>query len=187
MSSSIRAFIAVELPTDLKDTIAQIQTELKKSGADVKWVKPENCHITIKFLGDVSSEQIGSIQRVLDECGRSQESFRLTMNSAGAFPTTDKPNIIWLGLTDENNRLAEITAGVEERLSNIGFPKEARPFTAHITIGRTRSGSTKALSQTLKTMTVPTHNIDIKTLTLFQSKLSSTGPSYSVLFQSYLK
>jgi 2'-5' RNA ligase len=183
----MRAFIAVELSPRLKDTIATIQSELKKARAEVKWVQPDICHITLKFLGEVTAEQVEPIRTILDQCAGRRTPFQLSVNAIGAFPTIEKPNIIWLGLKDEANMLTTIASEIEDQVAPMGFIKESRPFTPHITIGRTRAGSHKALSQALKSVTPPDEILEVKTLTFFQSTLSSTGPTYYPHFTSLLK
>jgi 2'-5' RNA ligase len=180
--TTVRAFIAVDLPVSVKKTIADLQTELKRSPSDVKWVRPANCHITVKFLGDISNDQAESVGRVLEECAAGCSAFPLIVDSVGAFPKIERPNIIWLGLADEKNQLARIAGEIEGKLLKLGFIQEDRPFAPHITIGRTRPGSHKALSEALKTIAVPAGlAFEAKAITLFKSDLPSEGPVYSVL------
>jgi RNA 2',3'-cyclic 3'-phosphodiesterase len=183
----MRAFIAVELSPRLKETISGIQSEFKRSPGEVKWVIPDICHITLKFLGEVKEEQVTPLRAILDECAVGIKPFQLTVDSLGAFPTMDRPNIIWLGVKDEANILEEIARAIDQKTSALGFPKEDRPFTPHITIGRTRAGSHQALSQVLKSAAVPHETFEVKALTFFQSTLASWGPSYYPHFTSPLK
>jgi RNA 2',3'-cyclic 3'-phosphodiesterase len=185
--ASIRAFIAVELSSPVKTAIAAIQSELKKSPGEVKWVIPDICHITLKFLGEVKEEQVAPIRAILDECAAGIKPFQLTVNSIGAFPTMDRPNIIWLGIKDEANILEKIARAIDEKVSALGLPKEDRPFTPHITIGRTRAGSHQALSQILKSAVTPNETFEVTALTFFQSTLASWGPTYYPHFTSPLK
>jgi RNA 2',3'-cyclic 3'-phosphodiesterase len=179
---TIRTFIAVELPASVKDAIAGIQSELKKTKADVKWVRPANCHITLKFLGNITREQADAVSGVLRKCADGCVPFRLTVENPGAFPSLQKPNIIWLGLADAGGCLSKMAAQVEEQLSTLGFAREDRAFTPHITIGRTKPGSHRHLSEALKNARVPSGlEFTARGLTLFQSVLSSEGPAYSVL------
>ncbi len=187
MNPTLRAFIAVELSDTLKTTITAIQSELKKSPGNVKWVPPDICHITLKFLGEIKEDRIAPIRAILDHCAGEIKPFLVTVNSIGAFPTVDKPNIIWLGLKNEQNILTKLASAIEERVNALGFIKEERPFTPHITIGRTRAGSHAALSQALPLIKPPQEILEVKALTFFQSTLSSSGPTYSPHFRSPLK
>ena len=183
----MRAFIAVELTSSVMNSIAGIQAELKKSRGDVKWVPPDICHITLKFLGEIKDDQVEALRAIMIDCAQKTKPFPVTVNTVGAFPTMAKPNIIWLGLTDEHNILATLAGEIEDKVNTLGFIKEVRPFTPHITIGRTRPGSHKTISQALQMMDAPDQPLDVSGLTLFHSTLSSAGPTYKPLFQIPLK
>jgi len=161
---------------------------LKYSGADVKWVAKDNIHLTLKFLGEVSEEKIEVIKSILDGITSKTRPFEITVKDIGAFPKIEYPRVIWAGLdkgSDESKVLAEKT---DNALSSIGFEKETRPFTAHITIGRVRSSKNKdALKDKM-------HSVDDKLLSgatqsvssviLFKSTLTPSGSIYTKLHES---
>jgi len=187
MNPTIRAFIAVELSDRLKESVARIQSELKKSSGDVKWVPPDICHITLKFLGEVQKDQLDAIRAIMDQCAGPMEPFWLRINSVGAFPDIDKPNIIWLGLNEDHPVLTKLASEIDEHVSTLGFFKENRPFTPHITIGRTRPGSHDHLSRALQSLVPPDDILEVRALTFFQSRLTHEGSTYYPLFSSPFK
>ena len=135
----MRAFVAVNLDEALRARLADAQRRLKESGADVKWTDSRGLHVTLKFLGEVEEGRIpqigGAIRQALEGCG----AFRLRLQGAGSFPSGTAPRVIWVASTEGEERLAEMAARVEEALEAMGFAREKRAFTAHITLGRVRS------------------------------------------------
>ena len=181
-------FIAIDLPAGYKEILKSVQTKLKNVKADVKWVEPDNCHITLKFLGNVLASQIITISSIIENYTKDLSSFPIELGALGAFPTIEKPQIIWVGVSHGRERLMNLANTLEEKLSKAGFSNETKPFNAHVTIGRARSNhDLKTLSSAIKTIDVPSAQIDIRHVTLFQSVLSSGEPKYSVLHRSSLK
>lgn len=170
----IRSFVAIELSADAKAFLASTIGQLKPDGPDVKWVRPEAIHLTLKFLGNVDRDLIPEIERSLRPVFQGQTSFELAVRSAGAFPSASAPRVVWAGLADPKDALPSLAAAVEDALEPLGFPKEKRPFKPHLTLGRAKSPKrSPQLAQAI------TRNRDLK------------GPSFqadhAILFQSVLK
>lgn len=188
MPPTLRIFVAVELPTECRKILKDIQDELQTIEADVKWVLPENCHITLKFLGNVEELRRKSITDIMDNNTRDLASFPITVEQIGAFPSIEKPQIIWAGIGEGHELLKNLANALESDFAKVGFPQEARPFNAHITIGRLRSHhNARNLISKLTSIQIPSIKIQIKHLTLYQSVLSSQGPVYSAIYRAYLK
>lgn len=186
----MRAFIAIELSDDIRSTLSQIQSRLKYSGADIKWVEEKNIHLTLKFLGEINEDRCKKIIALLDDIGRLTRPFEINLKDIGTFPDMDNPKVIWVGLDRgavESKLLAE---RIDDALAGIGFEKESRQFAAHLTIGRARSQKNKeALKQTLSTYSLKLIAGPqlIDHITLFQSTLTPKGPVYTKLHESRLK
>ena len=185
----LRTFIAIELAAPLQESLKDIQDELMNSGADVKWVKPDNIHLTLKFLGDVSAERIDSLIGIIDEVVSNEKSFTFRMTHIGAFPKPEHPKIIWAGITLGKENIERIVSGLEERLQSIGFEKKARDFFAHVTLGRVRSCANRlALSESLQNFSFPQGLTQkAKQTILFKSTLTPDGPIYKALMRFDLK
>jgi len=182
----MRAFIAIELSPEIRDSLAQTQSHLKYSGADVKWVNKENVHLTLKFLGEITEESSEKIKSILDEIANSVKPFEISIKDIGAFPKIEFPKVIWAGL-DRGAAEASVIAGkIDDALSKVGFQKESRPFTAHLTIGRVRSLKNKeALKEKIDSYCIPDDsNQLIRSITLFQSTLTPKGSIYTKLHES---
>ncbi len=183
----MRAFIAIELSEEIRNSLAQIQSHLKYAGADVKWVEKDNIHLTLKFLGEVSDEKIEKIKSILDEIGKTVKSFEISLKDIGAFPKIDYPRIIWVGLDKGTKESIGLAGRIDEALSKIGFQKETRPFAAHLTIGRVRSPKNKeALKEKIESQDTSHKTQVISSVSLFQSKLTPQGPIYTNLHEAKL-
>lgn len=186
--SHLRIFAAVPLPAQCIQNLKEIQGDLKSVKAQVKWVLPENCHMTLKFFGNVRASKIANIKDIMDSCTKDLSAFPMTIDHIGAFPTIKHPQIIWIGSHKGQDQLKNLTEKLELNLAEAGFAKETRPFNAHITIGRTKSDhEAHVLSSKITTMKIDAINIQINSIALYQSVLSSKDPVYSVIHRSLLK
>lgn len=183
----MRTFIAIELSDEIKDALAQIQSHLKYAGTDVKWVEKDNIHLTLKFLGEIDENKCEKVKTALDEIAKSVKPFEISLKDIGVFPKIEFPRVIWVGLDKGVKESTELAAKTDDALSKIGFDKEARPFAAHLTIGRVRSPKNKAtLASKLTTyaLTLTTKLLLIQSVILFQSKLTPTGSIYTKLHEA---
>ncbi len=136
----MRAFVAVEIDSALRRAIARIIDELRRLDTDVKWVAVQNLHVTLKFLGDnVPDQQAAEICGAVTEAVADLSAFDLEVRGTGAFPRASHPRTVWLGLADGCEPLATLQKKVDRALRGLGFPREGRPFSPHLTIGRARS------------------------------------------------
>ncbi len=187
----MRAFIAIELPKEIRDSLGGIQEKLKVSGADVKWVQPQNIHLTLKFLGEINEERLSKINLILDTLAKDKKSFSIRLASLGAFPKIDYPRVIWTGIDEGESETKELARALEEKIEKIGIPKEDRPFSSHITIGRTRSnlGKDKLVAglKNLQDYFAETpKEFTVNKITLFKSTLTPQGPIYEVVKEANL-
>ena len=189
MSDMIRAFIAIPLDPKIQHSIERMQDHLKKTNSDVKWVKSENIHITLKFLGDVNTEQINSVKQALSNCTHNTRPFKVELSQLGAFPNIEHPRTLWVGLKDHKQKLSRMAVSLEKALGKIGFQGDQRPFSPHITIGRIRSSNNiDALSKSMSNYPISENCIQtISKIILFQSILSSEGPIYEPLYKVNIK
>lgn len=188
----MRAFIAIEFPKEIKDFLSGLQEQLKKSGADVKWVEPENIHLTLKFLGEIDEKKIEKIIQILEDIARNKDSFFIRLSTLGAFPKVNFPRIIWAGIDKGEQETKQIAKILEEKIEKIGIPKENRAFSSHITLGRTRS--TLNRQNLVESLNNLVHNFGgenleflVTKITLFKSTLIPKGPIYEALKEVSLK
>jgi RNA 2',3'-cyclic 3'-phosphodiesterase len=180
----MRAFIAIPLTEEVHTKLALLQDRLMKPEADVKWVKPCNIHLTLKFLGDADKDKIQRIISALKEALKTCARFDISIAGTGAFPGLSYPKIIWAGISEGKSQCILLQKAVEPRLKGLGFDKKALPFSPHLTLGRVRSGKNiKELINTLKTEKDfgIKAKIPVNKITLFSSTLTPKGPIYESL------
>jgi 2'-5' RNA ligase len=186
MSGTLRTFIAIELTNELHEELRILQQELKKSEIDAKWVSPENIHLTLKFLGNIDLNQAEQIKNILNEISKQSKPFYLNLSGIGVFPKLDHPRVLWVGVNEGKNESIEIAKKLEDDLEKIGFQKENRPFSPHLTLARIRSSKNKDKLKELAEQTSFTSNnkVYVNKLTLFKSTLTPKGSVYSILHQA---
>jgi len=135
---AFRGFLAVLLPEEVRAEAARVAAPLRGLG-DAKWVAPENYHLTLKFLGQVPRDRVPDLGGALLAAAAAQQPFRLALSSLGAFPSPSRPQTVWIGVEEGREALAALAAAVEAACEAHGFAREARPFHAHLTLGRVQS------------------------------------------------
>ena len=140
MTEPIRTFVAIELTDVLHHALSDAQAQFKRDRAarSVRWVAPENIHITLKFLGDVDADRMPALQRALTDACAGSAPFTLTIGGAGAFPNPRHPNVVWIGARGQTEIAAQLAQKIDEACFALGFPREERPFSPHLTLGRVK-------------------------------------------------
>ena len=181
----MRAFFCVEIDDSLKQSLHQISRPLHKTAANVSWVKSENLHITLKFLGDIDSSLVGHLRQVSDEVVKLTQPFTYALDRLGAFPDERKPRVIWIGCSQLPTQLIELHSMLDSQLENMGFQRE-RHFEAHITLGRVKEDN-KGRFEDLNERFQKIGNFQFQStatgLTLMESQLTPHGPIYTPLFR----
>lgn len=181
--SAIRAFVAANLDSGLKAALARVQDRLKATRADVGWVRPENLHLTLKFLGQVEESRLGVIGEAIAAAATGCGPIRLVFEGLGAFPRPRAARVVWIGLSHGAEALAELQARVEAGLESLGFAREGRLFTAHLTLGRVQSPAHREqLACALTSMPAEAlGEMVLDRIELMKSNLSAGGARYSIL------
>jgi len=183
----MRLFVAVSLPEEIKEKIGDVLRDLtgiaRLAEADVKWVKLEQIHFTVKFLGDCAEDQIPLITRALESAIQGLSRFMVSLGGLGYFPEKGLLRIIWLGLLEGEASLKELANRVEASCEPLGFPKEDRIFNAHLTLGRVKSirNVDKIRSLLDRQSKASVGAFTINSIALIRSVLSPAGPTYTLL------
>jgi len=186
--TTIRAFIAIDLPKEIRTNLeATVQKFKARSVHGVRWVPVDNIHLTLKFLGDISSGNLERLTKLLQvECA-ALPSFPVEVAGVGAFPNHRRPRIIWVGV-QAPPELKTLQACIESAASQMGIQPEERDFSPHLTLGRVRNEISflelQALSATLDSIQVGAlGRFTVNQFTLFRSDLRPQGPLYTVMAQ----
>lgn len=178
----MRTFIAIELPEEIRRAIAALQDDLRHARAEVGWTKPENIHLTLKFLGEIEEHSVSQVAQACVETAQAFSSFTLSINGAGAFPNARQPRVLWVGLGDGVEEARRVQARLDERLAAIGFEREARAFHPHLTIGRIKSlKGTQALLARAEAYHLPALSFAARELVFMHSQLHPAGARYTPL------
>ncbi|MBF0520153.1 MAG: RNA 2',3'-cyclic phosphodiesterase [Nitrospirae bacterium] len=177
---SVRAFIAVNIDEALREKIAALVSGLTLLG--VKWVRAENLHLTLKFLADISESEAAKVVDTLNNALYEIKSFDITLKGIGAFPNERRPKVIWVGITNAEN-LSKLQGRIDDCLSEVGFKREERDFSPHLTIGRVKTpdGSSDFSLKTQKIKDAVFGDMKVDTVYLMKSDLFPAGPTYSEL------
>ena len=178
----MRTFFAIELPADLRGEIARVQAELKRAGADVRWVRPEGVHLTLKFLGEIDPARAEPLADGAARVLAKASPAGLGVSGAGVFPDRRQPRVVWLGLGGDLDALALAQKAVEGAAAEFGFAPEKRPFRPHLTLGRVKSGRGRAaLLAALEKIEPRPVEFTAREVVLFKSDLKPTGAVYTAL------
>ena len=183
----MRLFVAVNLPPEVRDRMAAVQDQLRRAQADVSWVRAENVHVTVKFLGETEEKRLERIRPALDEVAQAAAPFSMEVSGVGSFGGR-VPRVVWVGVGDGAEALTQLAGRIETALARVGFPKERRGFTAHLTLGRVRSPrNAEALLAALQEFQAEKFGTFTATqFELLQSELRPTGSVYTMLEQFLL-
>ena len=180
----MRTFLAAELPQEVRRHIGRLQENLKTTLRGVRWVRPEGMHLTLKFFGDVSAADIERIEKTVKTHTEKASLMTFSLGTLGAFPTLARPRVLWLGMEGDKDRLAELQRAIETDLDALGFPKESRSFTPHLTLGRLKlpGRETPGIDSALKHSQAPERqSFSVNELTLLKSDLKPGGAVYTKL------
>ncbi|MGQ4892343.1 MAG: RNA 2',3'-cyclic phosphodiesterase [Candidatus Njordarchaeia archaeon] len=183
----MRVFISIDIETpEILEKINLVAHDLKRSGALIKLVEPENIHATLKFLGEVDPKDIEAIYQKVDESCENFKSFNMTLQGLGAFPNPKYPRVVWIGVSD-GAKEAEILANrISRNLESLGFKPEKRPFTPHITIARVKRGNASLKGIIEKHRDHQFGSFRVTEVRVKKSKLTPQGPIYTTLYSRKL-
>jgi len=180
--STWRVFCAIEIPENIRQRISRHAQQLHEALPDVQasWTKPDNIHLTLKFFGNISQQQVlkasEAAARAVDGLG----SFTIHVQGAGSFPPRGPAKVLWIGIGDPTGKLLQLQQKFESECEQEGLPKEARAFHPHLTVARLRTArGARALAEQHKQLGFEGGTVSVSSLILFRSELSSTGSTYT--------
>ncbi len=177
----MRLFVAIELDKRVKDELVAAQTRLREFDRTVRWPRPEQMHLTLKFLGEVPDDQVQAVCTAAQAVAAQVEPFEVYLASCGCFPPRGRVRIVHTGLVDRSqHNLQQCRDLCEREFAELGFAREHRPFTAHLTIGRVREDRTDGrLRAAVEHLSCEAVSQSVKALCVVQSILSPAGARYA--------
>ena len=184
----MRLFIATPISRQVETELANIIYQLKNVAGNVKWVKPENIHLTIKFLGNTDESLVGHLSEIIDETSRETKILEFRISKLGGFPNLIRPRALWAGLDGDYSELERLASSVDERVHKLGYEKETRKFRAHLTLGRVKKPQAMPqLADFIEKYRIEAMPFQIDRLPLFKSTLTPRGPIYERLHEALFK
>jgi 2'-5' RNA ligase len=178
----VRTFVAVEMPEQVRAQFRDVEAQLRQADAHVKWVEPHNIHMTLKFLGDVTEDELDRLYRGVDEGAQKCAPFEISLSQLGAFPHLRRPRVVWIGIERGKEPLVQLHKRLEDSISGQGFPKENRKFSPHLTIGRVKSPrGIDDLVEAIQATPFESESFEINEVVVMESTLTPEGPIYTPL------
>ncbi len=179
----LRLFIALELSDQQKKEMHELQQRTKQYLKGVRWVRPQGMHLTLKFLGDTEESRVEQVQDILKQASEQIDPFAIKYGSSGVFPGPKKARVLWVGLKDGEEKAKLLANILEEGFCKIGFKKEKRHYSPHLTIGRLRNPQPEEMVKKYleKESTFLSSSVEAQSVILYQSKISVQGAEYTVL------
>lgn len=187
--SRVRTFIAIDLGKAIRDRLMALQESLTKTVSGVKWVEPDNLHMTLLFLGEVDDRELPALCQAVEDVASTKPPFSLEIEKTGCFPNARRPRILWVGVGAGTQEVCALHDALEPPLLELGcYRREERKYTPHVTLGRIRgegtpAGLTAALAQQL---TWKAGAVNVRELHVMSSELASDGPQYTILSRAKL-
>jgi RNA 2',3'-cyclic 3'-phosphodiesterase len=193
MSTSLRLFIAIELPAEMRTTLNDLQHRLQRHPAlaRLRWVRPEGIHLTLKFLGPVPAERLPQIEAAIARAVAGIPVFELHLGNLGTFGGPRSPRVLWAGIAGDVDTLAKLQSQLEAELAPLGLPAEARRFSPHLTLARVpperAADAARPLAEAVASPDgSPRGTIRAEALSLMKSDLGRSGAVYTQLFAAPL-
>jgi 2'-5' RNA ligase len=185
----LRTFIGVDIGKAIRDRAVALQEELARASPDVKWVEPENLHVTLLFLGEVDDREVPAVCRAVAEETQQHTAFSMTIEKVGCFPSPRRPRVLWIGVGEGSQELCTLHDGLEPPLLDLGcYRREERQYTPHITLGRVKSDrpSDKLGPVLAKQAGWQGGQTMVREILVMSSQLTPQGPIYTVMSRAKL-
>ncbi len=181
--STIRTFIAVKLPDHVIRKLAELQLDLKKHGLRIKWSQPENIHLTLKFLGDILPDDVDPVCRVVNDAVKDFTPISLCTAGVGFFPGIRRARVLWTGIAGQTDKLEKLHHAIDDGLGSLGFVKDDRRFTGHLTLGRFKGQSEPEILIDMMKMykDMASDEFIVDAVSVYKSDLKPSGPIYTNL------
>ena len=179
----VRCFIALDLPPELSKMLSAVSGELAQDLPSVRWVKPGNHHLTLRFLGDVEAGRLNCAGQAVDTAVAGHRVLKIGLGEIGGFPGRSRAKVIWQGIYGDVDELAALQRDLAGELEQCGFEQESRPFRPHLTLGRSR----RPVSLPPYHEADPTGRFELSSVSLIRSVLGKGGAQYTALHTAALR
>jgi len=182
MPESLRLFVAIELPGEVREALGRLQHELQRRGLEkLRWVRPEGIHLTLKFLGETPEEKVPALEKALVNAVQGIDAHDLALGKLGTFGGS-RPRVLWVDLTGDVEAVRDLQERTEMALNQLGFEREARGWSPHVTLARVRPETAREVASAIApaiTAVEPSGAvIPVGEVSLMRSTLRPSGAVY---------
>jgi RNA 2',3'-cyclic 3'-phosphodiesterase len=184
-AGTLRLFVAIELPGEVREALSRLQHELQRRGLErLRWVRPEGIHLTLKFLGATPAEKVPAIEDALGKAVEGLAWHDLALGDLGTFGG-NRPRVVWVDLRGDLEAVRELQDRTEKMLNDLGYEREARGWSPHLTLARVRPETARevarALATALEGVRAPAGVVPVREVSLMRSTLRPSGAVYERL------
>lgn len=176
-----RTFVALLIPDGWADYVRMVSQRLSGRAAGLSWVKPENAHFTVRFLGNLDDEQLGRVRESVRRSGTPLVAPVARLGRLGAFPRPERPRVVWVGLAQGGSEAEAVAAAVNDGLERDGLGGPDKPFRAHLTLARAREGAAGVAALLRTPLPEAPEAEPLHRLAVMKSELHKSGAMYTVL------
>jgi len=182
---NLRLFLAIDIPSEIREELTKIQNHFKSLSLSASWVRPDNIHLTLKFLGNTEPEKIPQIVETMNTCVGSIAPFSLSLTEVGGFPNLNQPRVLWVGLADSQGFLVSAQKNIDQNLSRLGYDADNKPFFPHLTLARIKSPKGRqGIKEKIASLNMDeTKPFCISSIKLYKSDLTPRGAIYTSLHE----
>lgn len=176
----MRLFIAAKISDAIRSELAEFVDQFLQFPGKVKWVEPQNMHLTLKFLGETDSKLLDQVKSAMAAAAKGQGAFEITLTGCGAFPNLRAPKVFWVGIIDDKMRLRSLAQQIDSNMVELGYERESRPFSPHLTLGRVKEPERlELIKDAFGKAKFPPQILTVKAIYLIESRLRPSGPVYT--------
>ena len=181
--ANIRSFVAISISEEARIAIAEMIRELQDLDSSLRWVKPDNIHLTLKFLGGVQEEKLPDLKQALEFSLSGMMKFFYEITGVGCFPTFRNSRVLWVGVKNSDGYLVKLKENIEKEFFKINFPKETRKFNPHLTVARVKArGAPELQISRFQNYNIGRFKVEVNKVILMRSDLHPTGPRYTPIY-----
>lgn len=186
MQKLIRGFIALEISSELQEELKKIQKKLKQISGEILWIPKENLHLSVRFLGNISKEQIEPIKQINERIAKKLKSFPISLGALGVFPYISDPKVLWAGIASGYNQITQINTLLSKELNSMKLKVEDKHFHPNITLARIKSIKNKSvLAELIDTIKLNIASEEISKLILYKSELNPEQVTYTKISEAH--
>ena len=180
----MRVFVAIDVPEDIKEELWKDFREWRRALGGVKWVEAHNLHLTLRFIGETTSDRVDKLIQGLKDKLWAHSPFTIILEGVGTFPNWKRPRVLWVGVRGDLDPLFKLQKAIEEVVSDVGFPPDDKGFHPHLTIGRVKRGKKVSSHPKEPNFSYP---FIVGRVVVMESTLTQDGPVYTPLSEIRLR